>query len=138
MSTTFEYAPAPESRAIVDIKPSYGLFIDGDFVDGHGEGFKTLNPATEEVLAEISEATDADVDLAVHAARKAFRSWSRISGAERGKYLFRIARIIAEPVQPAADAAAIAAELRAFVLAQPSQARTAAEVVREARDGARY
>ncbi len=96
MSTTFEYAPAPESRAIVDIKPSYGLFIDGDFVDGHGEGFKTINPATEEVLAEISEATDADVDLAVHAARKAFRSWSRISGAERGKYLFRIARIIAE------------------------------------------
>lgn len=65
MSTTFEYAPAPESRAIVDIKPSYGLFIDGDFVDGHGgEGFKTINPATEEVLAEISEATDADVDLA--------------------------------------------------------------------------
>ena len=96
MSTTFEYAPAPESRAIVDIKPSYGLFIDGDFVDGHGEGFTTINPATEEVLAEISEATDADVDLAVHAARKAFRSWSRISGAERGKYLFRIARIIAE------------------------------------------
>ena len=96
MSTTFEYAPAPESRAIVDIKPSYGLFIDGDFVDGHGEGFKTINPATEEVLAEISEATDADVDLAVHAARKAFRRWSRISGAERGKYLFRIARIIAE------------------------------------------
>ena len=96
MSTTFEYAPAPESRAIVDIKPSYGLFIDGDFVDGHGAGFKTINPATEEVLAEISEATDADVDLAVHAARKAFRSWSRISGAERGKYLFRIARIIAE------------------------------------------
>ena len=96
MSTTFEYAPAPESRAIVDIKPSYGLFIDGDFVDGHGEGFKTINPATEEVLAEISEATDADVDLTVHAARKAFRSWSRISGAERGKYLFRIARIIAE------------------------------------------
>ena len=96
MSTTFEYAPAPESRAIVDIKPSYGLFIDGDFVDGHGEGFKTINPATEEVLAEISEATDADVGLAVHAARKAFRSWSRISGAERGKYLFRIARIIAE------------------------------------------
>ncbi|MBK8448392.1 MAG: aldehyde dehydrogenase family protein [Micropruina sp.] len=94
--TTFEYAPAPESRAIVNILPSYGLFVDGEFVDGHGEGFKTINPATEEVLAEISEATEADVDLAVHAARKAFRSWSRISGAERGKFLFRIARIIAE------------------------------------------
>ena len=52
--TTFEYAPAPESRAIVDIKPSYGLFIDGDFVDGHGHSFKTINPATEETLAEIA------------------------------------------------------------------------------------
>ena len=47
--TTFEYAPAPESRAIVDIKPSYGLFINGEFVDGHGKAFKTVNPATEEV-----------------------------------------------------------------------------------------
>jgi len=72
------------------------LFIGGEFTDGHGQGFKTVNPANEEVLAEISEATDADVDAAVQAARKAFRSWSRMSGAERGKYLFRIARIIAE------------------------------------------
>jgi acyl-CoA reductase-like NAD-dependent aldehyde dehydrogenase len=96
MTTTFDYAPAPESRAIVDIQPSYGLFIGGEFTDGHGQGFKTVNPANEEVLAEISEATDADVDAAVQAARKAFRSWSRMSGAERGKYLFRIARIIAE------------------------------------------
>ena len=94
--TTFDYAPAPESRAIVDIKPSYGLFIGGEFVDGRGQGFKTINPATEEVLAEIAEASETDVDLAVAAARKAFTSWSRISGAERGKYLFRIARIIAE------------------------------------------
>ena len=96
MSTVFSYAPAPESRAIVDIKPSYGLFIGGEFVDGRGQGFKTINPATEEVLAEVSEADDADVDAAVTAARKAFRTWSRLSGAERGKYLFRIARIIAE------------------------------------------
>ncbi|MCW3158814.1 aldehyde dehydrogenase family protein [Micropruina sonneratiae] len=96
MSTTFDYAPAPESRSIVHIRPSYGLFIGGEFVDGRGQGFKTINPANEDVLAEISEATEADVDAAVTAARKAFRSWSRISGAERGKYLFRIARIIAE------------------------------------------
>jgi len=93
---TFEYAPAPESRAIVDIKPSYGLFIDGEFVDGHGHSFKTINPATEETLAEIAEADDADVDRAVKAARKAFRGWSRMPGKERAKYLYRIARIIQE------------------------------------------
>ncbi len=94
--TTFEYAPAPESRAIVDIKPSYGLFVDGEFVDGHGKSFKTISPSTEEVLAEIAEADDADVDRAVKAARKAFRSWSRMPGRERAKYLYRIARIIQE------------------------------------------
>ena len=71
--TAFEYAPAPESRAIVDIKPSYGLFINGEFVDGHGKSFKTINPATEEVLAEIAEADDADVDRAVKAARARLR-----------------------------------------------------------------
>ncbi|MBU2696118.1 aldehyde dehydrogenase family protein [Pimelobacter sp. 30-1] len=92
----FEYAPAPESRSIVDIKPSYGLFIDGEFVDGRGTSFKTINPATEETLAEIAEASDADVDLAVKAARRAFRGWSRMSGKERAKYLFRIARILQE------------------------------------------
>ncbi|MFC5727713.1 MULTISPECIES: aldehyde dehydrogenase family protein [Nocardioides] len=92
----FEYAPAPESRAIVDIKASYGLFIDGEFVDGHGSSFKTINPATEETLAEVAEADAADVDRAVRAARRAFRGWSRMPGKERAKYLFRIARIIQE------------------------------------------
>jgi len=92
----FEYAPAPESRAIVDIKPSYGLFIDGDFVDGHGSSFKTISPATEEVLAEVAEADDADVDAAVKAARKAQKAWARMPGSERAKYLYRIARIIQE------------------------------------------
>jgi aldehyde dehydrogenase (NAD+) len=97
MSNIFEYAPAPESRAVVDIKPSYGLFINGEFVEGHGTSFKTVNPATEEVLAEVAEATDADVDEAVKAARRAYtRVWSRMSGAERAKYLYRIARIIQE------------------------------------------
>ena len=95
-TTPFEYAPAPESRAIVDIKPSYGLFIGGEFVDGHGSAFKTVNPASEEVLAEIAEADDSDVDKAVKAARRAFRGWSRMPGSERAKYLFRIARIIQE------------------------------------------
>jgi len=62
MSNPFEYAPAPESRSVVDIKSSYGLFINGEFVEGSGTTFKTVNPATEEVLADIAEASDADVD----------------------------------------------------------------------------
>ncbi len=94
---TFEYAPAPESRAVVDIKPSYGLFVNGEFVDGHGKSFKTISPATEEVLAEVAEADDADVDAAVRAARRAYtRIWSKLPGRERAKYLYRIARIIQE------------------------------------------
>jgi acyl-CoA reductase-like NAD-dependent aldehyde dehydrogenase len=93
----FEYAPAPESRGIVDIKPSYGLFVNGEFTEGHGTSFKTINPATEEVLAEVAEADAADVDAAVAAARAAYDSvWSRMPGRERAKYLFRIARIIQE------------------------------------------
>jgi aldehyde dehydrogenase (NAD+) len=93
----FAYAPAPESRSIVDIQPSYGLFIDGDFVDGGGKPFKTISPSTEEVLAEIAEASDADVDRAVKAARRAYtRTWSKMPGRERAKYLYRIARIIQE------------------------------------------
>jgi acyl-CoA reductase-like NAD-dependent aldehyde dehydrogenase len=95
---TFEYAPAPESRAVVDIRNSYGLFVGGEFVDAEGgTAFKTVNPATEEVLAEVAEAGEADVDAAVRAARNAYtRVWSRMSGADRGKYLYRIARIIQE------------------------------------------
>ncbi|MGA8258033.1 MAG: aldehyde dehydrogenase family protein [Nocardioides sp.] len=94
---SFEYAPAPESRSIVDLKSSYGLFINGEFVDGHGSAFKTISPATEEVLAEVAEANDADVDAAVKAARRAYdKVWSKLSGAERAKYLYRIARIIQE------------------------------------------
>ena len=96
-TSPFEYAAAPESRGIVDIKPSYGLFIDGEFVDGHGTSFKTISPATEEVLAEVAEADQADVDAAVKAARRAYsRTWGRMSGRERAKYLYRIARIIQE------------------------------------------
>ena len=93
----FDYAPAPESRAIVDIRPSYGLFIGGEFVPATGGGFKSVNPATEEVLAEIGQASPADVDRAVAAARRAYdKVWSRMPGTERAKYLFRIARIIQE------------------------------------------
>ncbi|MFI6580076.1 aldehyde dehydrogenase family protein [Embleya sp. NPDC050493] len=97
MGNPFEYAPAPESRAIVDIAPAYGLFIDGKFTDAADGGrLKTVNPATEEVLAEVAVGGEADVDRAVKAARKAFKSWSALPGAERAKYLFRIARLIQE------------------------------------------
>jgi aldehyde dehydrogenase (NAD+) len=94
----FEYAPAPESRSIVDIKSSYGLFIGGEFVDSvDGRPFKTISPATEEVLAEVVEAGPKDVDRAVTAARSAYeRIWGPMRAADRAKYLFRIARIIQE------------------------------------------
>ncbi|WKU08705.1 aldehyde dehydrogenase family protein [Micromonospora sp. HUAS LYJ1] len=92
----FEYAPAPESRAIVDIRSSYGLFIDGEFVDGENLD-KTVNPATEEVLAEVTWAGTQDVDRAVRAARKAYdKVWGPMPGRDRAKYLYRIARIIQE------------------------------------------
>ncbi|MBC2900877.1 aldehyde dehydrogenase family protein [Streptomyces cupreus] len=97
MASVFEYAPAPESRSVVDIAPSYGLFIDGEFVDAaDGKVFKTVSPSTEEVLSEVAQAGEADVDRAVKAARKAFEKWSALPGSERAKYLFRIARIIQE------------------------------------------
>ena len=93
---SFEYAPAPESRAIVSIKPKYGHFIGGKFVAGN-KHFPTINPATEEVLSQISLAGKSEVEAAVKAARKAYSStWSKMSGKERGKYLFRIARIMQE------------------------------------------
>ncbi|MEE1784299.1 aldehyde dehydrogenase family protein [Streptomyces sp. SP17BM10] len=97
-SGLFEYAPAPESPAAAgDIATSYGHFIGGEFVDSSGsEALKTVNPATEQVLAEFAQGTDEDVDRAVAAARKAFADWSALPGSERAKYLFRIARIIQE------------------------------------------
>jgi aldehyde dehydrogenase (NAD+) len=93
----FEYAPAPESRDIARLKPSYQIYVDGAFRDGTGDAVKTINPADEEPLAEVAEAGLADVDDAVRAARRAYEGpWSAMSGAERGKYLFRIARGIQE------------------------------------------
>jgi aldehyde dehydrogenase (NAD+) len=93
----WEYAPAPESAALADLKPAYRPFVDGEFVDGGGEPLKTLNPATEEVLAEVGTASQEDVDRAVAAARRAYEQvWRPMPGAERAKYLFRIARVVAE------------------------------------------
>jgi aldehyde dehydrogenase (NAD+) len=92
-----EYAPAPESRAILRLRDEYGLFIDGEFRPGTGETFVTISPADESQIATIASASDADVDAAVMAARRAFdKTWSRMSGRDRGKYLFRIARLVQE------------------------------------------
>jgi len=95
---TFEYAPAPESTAIVKIKSEYGLFINGKFVPAKGgKTFTTINPATEETLTKVAFAAPSDVDKAVAAARTAYsKVWSKMPAAERGKYLFRIARILQE------------------------------------------
>lgn len=92
----FEYAPSIESTDVVKIQKDNKLFINGKWVGGGGKSFATINPATGKELARIAEASEKDVDAAVKAARKAFTSWSKLSGAERGKYLFRIARIIQE------------------------------------------
>jgi aldehyde dehydrogenase (NAD+) len=92
-----DYAPAPESQAILNLRSDYGLFIDGEFVAGRGTPFQTINPATEKRIAMIANANDADVDAAVAAARRAYTgAWSRLSGSDRGKYLFRIARLVQE------------------------------------------
>jgi aldehyde dehydrogenase (NAD+) len=97
MTTSWEYAPAPESRDIARLKPDYRMFVNGEFVEGTGEPLKTINPGTEEVLAEVSTASSSDVDKAVSSARKAYeKTWGKMPGAERAKYIFRIARMIAE------------------------------------------
>jgi aldehyde dehydrogenase (NAD+) len=90
----WEYDPAPET-ADPRLKPRYDLFIGGKFVaPKSGKYFDSINPATEERLAEIALANQADIDAAYQAAQKAFGAWSRLPGAERGKYLYRIARLI--------------------------------------------
>ncbi|MFZ5852736.1 MAG: aldehyde dehydrogenase family protein [Actinomycetota bacterium] len=94
----FPYAPAPESRDVVRLRPAYGLFVGGEFVDPvDGAAFTTLNPATEEPLAQVTAAGPADVAAAVRAARTAYDgAWGPMPGRERAKYLYRIARIVAE------------------------------------------
>ena len=94
----FEYANAPESKAIAKIASSYDLFIGGKFVKPKkGKNFNTINPATEEILAKIAYADKLDIDLAVASARSAYtKVWSKLPAKERGKYLYRIARILQE------------------------------------------
>jgi aldehyde dehydrogenase (NAD+) len=95
---TFEYAPAPESTAVVKLKPEYGLFINGKFVPAKdGKSFATINPSNEQHLAKVAYASEADVNKAVAAANEAYKKiWSKMPASERGKYLFRIARILQE------------------------------------------
>ncbi len=94
----WQYAPAPESTDHVTIDEQYDLFIGGEFSPpGEGRYFETINPATEERLSSVALAGEADVDRAVKAARKAYAGpWSKMKAAERGKYIFRIARILQE------------------------------------------
>ena len=95
---SLEYDPAPESATIAKLKPSYGLFIDGEFSDAESDAqFATVNPANEEALSMVAQASAHDVDRAVASARRAYdKVWSKTTGAQRSKYLFRIARLIQE------------------------------------------
>jgi aldehyde dehydrogenase (NAD+) len=92
----WEYASAPESREIVTLRESYGHFVGGEWLEPK-ESYTTIDPASEEPLAEVGQATEAEVGLAVEAARDAFENgWSGLPGSERAKYLFRIARLLQE------------------------------------------
>ena len=94
----WDYAAALEASDYIKLKPRYQLFIGGKFVAPRsGKYFGSINPATEEKLAEIADANRHDVDLAVKSARRAYNNvWSKMPGRERGKYLYRIARLIQE------------------------------------------
>jgi aldehyde dehydrogenase (NAD+) len=94
---SWKYSEAPESTGHIKIQKKYDLYIDGKFVKPvKGKYFDTINPANDEKISTVPEATAEDVDLAVKAARKAFNIWSKLPGKDRGKYIFRIARLIQE------------------------------------------
>ena len=96
-TATWSYDKAPESTDHVKIKDQYELFINGDFIKpAEGKYFNTINPANNKVISKVAEASSTDVDKAVKAAKNAFKKWSALSGKERGKYIFRIARLIQE------------------------------------------
>ena len=96
-ATQWDYTPSPENISHIHLNSCYDLYIDGNWVKpDSGNYFDTINPANEESLAKIANGNTQDIDKAVKAARTAFKDWSKLSGAERGKYLYRIARIIQE------------------------------------------
>ena len=95
--SSWTYDEAPESTGHIQIKKQYDLYIDGKFIKpAKGKYFDTINPSNDEKISSVAEATKEDVDKAVKAARKAFKSWANLEGKERGKYVFRIARLIQE------------------------------------------
>ena len=96
--TNWSYSPALESTDHIELKDRYGLFIDGKFTSSKGGNyFDTINPANEKKLSEVSEANEKDVDKAVKAAQQSYEKvWSKMNPSERGKYIFRIARLIQE------------------------------------------
>ena len=91
----WEFDPAPET-ADPKLKARYELFINGQFVaPKSGKYFDSINPANEQKLAEIAQASAADVDAAYQAAKAAYDNvWGKLPGRERAKYLFRIARLL--------------------------------------------
>ena len=95
---TWEYSPAPESTDHIQLKDKYDLFINGKFVPGSdGKTFNSINPANEKTIAKVADANKADVDKAVKAARNAYeKTWSKMAPKERGKYVYRIARLLQE------------------------------------------
>lgn len=94
----WDYSPAPESTDHIQLKDQYDLFINGKFISGAEEKyFDTINPATEEKITAVAEAGQSDIDKAVKSARKAYdKTWSKMPAKERGKYIFRIARLLQE------------------------------------------
>ena len=94
----WNYSSSPESTSHIEIKEKYELYINGKWEKPlSGKYFNTINPANEKQLAQIAHANDADVDRAVKAARNAYETvWSKLSGADRGKYIYRIARLMQE------------------------------------------
>jgi aldehyde dehydrogenase (NAD+) len=98
LNNSWEYAPSLESTSHISIQKKYDLYIDGKWVKpSSGKYFKTINPANEDVLAEVAHANEKDIDKAVKAARKAYTNvWSKMTGAERAKYIYRLARMMQE------------------------------------------
>ena len=97
INKNWKYDESIESTSHIKLKDKYELFIGGEFVKPLSKKyFKTINPATNECISKIAQANDKDIDKAVKSARKAFESWSKLDPKERGKYIFRIARMIQE------------------------------------------
>ena len=97
INKSWDYAAAIEKTNHIRLKNRYDLFINGKFVEPLSKKyFNTINPSTNKVIAKIAESNNQDVDKAVIAARNAFKSWSKLLPKERGKYIFRIARMIQE------------------------------------------